>query len=190
MTYDPNRVPQDNSEWNGHFTLASAQGVHDRMKRMLGEGQPFTFVSAYEGRILPEVRTSLTLSALDLYLDEERAQLSIRTSWGSHGLLGRFADQAAVYDHLAHEEGTRTCAVLFSYRKVEIMQYNSFSARLSWVLALEERPEVAEVQWGVRWPGGSGLVNHMAETLARQLVKDELGTELVSRKVTEWEWTR
>lgn len=127
-------------DWYGYLTLENAEAVADRIRSMIGDGQPYTWVAANEYfGYKPEVRTSQVASKVefnqDLRLSDGTpwAHLTVVDTYGIWGLHATAADDAA-----ACEADKKDRTVLkFGYRKLTIDLYAPGGNHMWWVIALE-----------------------------------------------------
>lgn len=134
------------ASWHGYLTLDNAERVQARLLRLL-RGQFFTMVvvnSAFQ-HSLPDVRAGQWLRGVDLDLDATTAHLSIRDSYGSHGMITTAPDIVTARQWAALSEDTHTGLVYlkFKYGKVAIQHHAPGGNGLTWVFQVEDHlPEL------------------------------------------------
>lgn len=131
------RLKGDRS-WSGHLTLESFDLVVDRLRRMIGDGQPYTWVAVNEGRrYKPEVRTGQKASKIHANrkpLDDGKpwAHFFVADTYGSWGLHTRESDSEV------RDLPTREQVYLdFERDQLTISHHAPVGSRLYWVVALE-----------------------------------------------------
>lgn len=132
------RLASDHN-WSGYLTLDNAAAVTERIRSMIGDEQPYTWVAANEYfGYRPEVRTGQT--AKDIGLDTERevagepwAHISVLDSYGVWGFHTTAATQAEARDMDVKQRTLLT----FERGKLTVELYAPAGNHMFWVIATE-----------------------------------------------------
>lgn len=136
MSYDLRQLTS-RQDWSGYLTLANLDAVADRLRDMIGDGQPYTWIACNEGlgEYRPEVRTGQTVR--EIKTDPpgtEHRTITVHDSYGLWWISTDVEDRAAAHDlepgfHRAYLDITRTY--------VRIQTSAPAGHRLWWVVAIE-----------------------------------------------------
>ena len=151
------RIESDR-DWHGYLTLANAEAVAARLRRLL-DGQRFTFVTANEGLRdgFPDVKTGLRLrdGGVTVSLKDGTADVGASCTGGSWGFYSDIATQAeghkrsqAAWDKATDEQkrgnGWRDKSLVhlhFKHDRLEIEHFAPIGFLMQWTVAVIEYPE-------------------------------------------------
>lgn len=131
-------------EWFGYLTLENLDAVADRIRRMIGDGQPYTWVAVNEGfDYKPEVRTSQIATNVEAYRLETNGKphgdITVVDTYGIWSVHTDVADQTEVRAQLGNERARELAYLTFSHNLIRVQHSAPAGYRLHWVAALEER---------------------------------------------------
>lgn len=139
--------------WYGCFAVENMDEITDRIRNLIGAGQPYTFVANNVAHIHshPHVRTSqqvdthngnpITAKVSKLDNDTPFAHISVSDSYGAWGISTTHqtradAEAAKIHTYVMIEGGVDEFGV-GGRDRIEITQTNGYGETLHWVIAPE-----------------------------------------------------
>lgn len=127
--------------WYGYLTLANLDAVADRIRAMIGDGQPYTWVAVNEGLdYKPEVRTSQVATKVEPYRletgGEPHGGVTVVGGYGIWSVHTDVADQAEARTRDGKDK--RLAYLQITRDEIRVNHYAPAGYRLCWVAALEE----------------------------------------------------
>lgn len=131
---------KNDREWSGHLTLENFDLVVDRLRRMIGDGQPYAWVAVNQGSAYrPEVRTGqrvreeIRVNREPLEDGTRWAHVSVHDTDRVWGLHTTAADEKAA-NGLPENQRTR---LAFERGQLRVTHYALAGNLLYWVIAPE-----------------------------------------------------
>jgi hypothetical protein len=124
-------------EWFGFLTLENLDAVADRIRFIIGDGQPYAWVACNEGigDYQPEVRTSQVAKSIRVERVEGRGSIIVVDTYGVWSIRTDVADQ---YLARRREPGF-SLAYLKITRSQILMEHKApIGARLLWTVAVQD----------------------------------------------------
>lgn len=129
---------KDDRDWNGLLCVENFDLVVARLRRMIGDSQPYTFVTTHEGYgWRPEARTSQKAEAIKASRESresgEWAHVFVSDTYGSWGL-----HTTAQTEKDAREQDAKSSTELtFERGQLMVKHYNGYGDRMYWLIAPE-----------------------------------------------------
>lgn len=136
MSYDLTRLASGR-EWSGYLTLENLDAVTDRIRGMIGDGQPYTWVACNEGLgdYRPEVRTSQVAKRVSVDRRDGCGTITVLDTYGVWAIRADAAAQSETYERqpdfsLAYLRITRS--------QIQMEHKAPVGARLLWTVAVQD----------------------------------------------------
>ena len=124
-------------EWFGFLTLQNVDAVAGRIRSMIGDGQPYTWVACNEGlgNYRPEVRTSQVAAKIRTHHDDEHASVVVVDTYGVWSINTRLSDQDA---GVQREPDFSAPYLKITRSQIQIEHKAPVGARLLWTIAVQD----------------------------------------------------
>jgi hypothetical protein len=130
-------------EWFGYLTVENLDAVAARLRRLIGNREPFTWVACNEGlwNYAPEVRTSQVAEKIDVHRHDGWSGINVVDSYGVWGLSTRVPDSRAP----DLEPGFWSPYLHFKRGQLHIEHRVLAGHRVLWVIAVEDHQDAEHV---------------------------------------------